>query len=182
VTPPLVDLVLVMRPRGRTRAPARAAPGRCRALKRARETLEHRIPAADRDRAPLPESSAERELVRRFADAWETDDIDDIVALLTNDAWVTMPPATLQYQGPTAIDAFLRELANWRSGCRYRLVPTRANTQPAFGNYRTDAQAPIAHAAGLIVLTLEGDQISAITTFIDSSVMSRFGLPRTLRD
>jgi hypothetical protein len=79
--------------------------------------------------------------VRRFADAWETDDIDGIVALLTNDAWVTMPPATLQY-----------------------------------------AQAPIAHAAGLIVLTLEGDQISAITTFIDSSVMSRFGLPRTLRD
>ena len=151
------------------------------ALKRARETLEQRLPATDREQAPLPNSARERELVRRFVDAWEADDIATIIALLTNDAWVTMPPFTLQYQGPAAIEAFLREAANWRSGRRHRLIPTRANTQPAFGYYRNDAHAPIAHAIGLIVLTLEGDRVSAITNFLDSSMFPCFGLPRTIR-
>jgi RNA polymerase sigma-70 factor (ECF subfamily) len=152
------------------------------ALKRARATLEQHLPAADREHDPLPHTPAERELVRRFADAFEADDIDGIVALLTDDAWVTMPPSTLEYQGPLAIASFLRQGATWRSGRRYRLVPTRANTQPAFGCYRDDAQAPIAHATGLIVLTLDGDRIAAITQFLDGSILSRFGLPRTLRD
>jgi RNA polymerase sigma-70 factor (ECF subfamily) len=84
--------------------------------------------------------------------------------------------------GPAAIEAFLREAAKWRSGRRHRLVPTRANTQPAFGCYRTDPHAPIAHASGLIVLTLEGDHVAAITNFLDTSVFPQFGLPRTLRD
>ena len=66
------------------------------------------------------------------------------------------------------------------SGQHFRLVPTRANTQPAFGVYRTDVHAPIAHASGLIVLTLEGARIAAISRFIDSSVLPRFGLPHTL--
>jgi RNA polymerase sigma-70 factor (ECF subfamily) len=152
------------------------------ALKRARATLEQRLPGADREQAPLPNSARERELVRRFVDAWEADDVAAIIALLTDDAWVTMPPFMLQYQGPAAIEAFLREAARWRSGRRHRLVPTRANTQPAFGLYRTDAHAPVAHATGLIVLTLEGDHVSAITNFLDSSVFPRFGLPRTLAE
>ena len=103
------------------------------ALKRARATLEQRLPATDRDRSPLPNSPGERELVQRFADAFQTDDINGIVALLTEDAWLTMPPSTLEYQGRLAIASFLRENTNWRRGQRYRLVPTRANTQPAFG-------------------------------------------------
>jgi RNA polymerase sigma-70 factor, ECF subfamily len=151
------------------------------ALKRARATLEQRLPGADRERAPLPHSSRERELVRRFADAWEADDIDAVVALLTDDAWATMPPAPLEYQGRAAIGNFLRHAAAWRSGRRTRLVPTRANTQPAFGFYMYDAHAPIAHAVGLLVLTLEGDRISTIARF-DNSVLPHFGLPRTLRE
>ena len=150
------------------------------ALKRARATLEQRLPSTDRDRSPLPDSPGERELVRRFADAFQADDIDGVVALLTDDAWLTMPPSTLEYQGRLAIASFLRDVATWRRGQRYRLVPTRANTQPAFGVYRTDAHAPIAHATGLVVLTLEGEQISAITQFMNTSILSRFGLPRTL--
>jgi hypothetical protein len=63
-----------------------------------------------------------------------------------------------------------------------RLVPTRANGQPAFGYYLRDPLTPIAHAHGLIVLTLEGDQISAITRFGDNSLFPLFGLPRTLRE
>jgi len=152
------------------------------ALQRARTTLEQRLPAANRENAPLPHSPRERELVRRFADAFEADDIDGVVALLTEDVWLTMPPSALEYQGPVAIASFLGQVATWRSGRRTRLVPTRANAQPAFGCYRNDAHAPIAHATGLIVLTLEGDRISAITQFLDTSVLSHFGLPRTLRD
>jgi RNA polymerase sigma-70 factor (TIGR02960 family) len=152
------------------------------ALKRARATLEQRLPPTDRDRPPLPESPGERELVRRFADAFQADDIDGVVALLTEDAWLTMPPWTLEYQGPLVIGSFLRQLATWRRGQRSRLIPTRANTQPAFATYRTDPDAPIAHATGLIVLTLEGEQIAAITQFLDTSLLSRFGFPRTLRD
>jgi RNA polymerase sigma-70 factor (TIGR02960 family) len=152
------------------------------ALKRARATLDQHVPPADRDRSPLPDSPGERELVRRFADAFEADDIDGVVGLLTEDAWLTMPPWTVEYQGPAAIGSFLRELAAWRRGRRTRLVPTRANTQPAFATYRTDPNSPIAHATGLTVLTLEGEQITAITQFLDTGILSRFGFPRTLRD
>ena len=152
------------------------------ALKRARATIEQHQPAPGRERAPLPGSGEERELVRRFSDAWVADDIDGVVALLTDDAWVTMPPSPLQYRGRSAIAAFLREVASWRGERRYRLIATRANSQPAFGCYRTDAHAPVAHPQGLLVLTLEGDRIAAITNFLDTSVLPHFGLPRTLRD
>jgi RNA polymerase sigma-70 factor (ECF subfamily) len=151
------------------------------ALKRARATLEQRLPPANRDRSPLPGSPAERELARRFADAWEADDINGVVALLTDDAWLTMPPSTLEFQGRLVIASFLRENVTWRRGQRYRLIPTRANTQPAFATYRTDPHAPIAHATGLVVLTLEAERIAAITQFMGTSILSRFGLPRTLR-
>ena len=152
------------------------------ALKRARATIEQLQPAQGRERAPEPNSPRERELVRRFAEAWVADDIDDVVALLTDDAWVTMPPSPLEYQGAVAIGTFLREVERWRGGRHYRLIPTRANSQPAFGCYRDDDHTPIAHAVGLLVLTLEGDRIAGITNFIDSSVLPRFGLPRILHD
>ena len=152
------------------------------ALKRARATLDQRLPGSDREKAPLPDSPEERELVRRFAEAFEVDDVDRIVAVLTANAWLRMPPSNLEYQGQPAIASFLGEVAKWRGGQRTRLVPTRANTQPAFGCYRYDAHAPIAHATGLLALTLEGDHVAAITLFLDTSVLPRFGLPRTLRD
>ncbi len=151
------------------------------ALKRARATLAQRLPTPDRDGAPLPGSTCERELVQRFTDAWEADDIDGIITLLTDDAWLRMPPSPLEYQGADAIGSFLNDLATWRSDQRFRLIATRANTQPAFGVYRTDTHAPIAHASGLMVLTLEGPRIAAMTNFLDTNVLQRFGLPRTLR-
>ena len=66
-----------------------------------------------------------------------------------------MPPQPLEYQGHEAIAAFLRHRAELR-GAPLRVVPTRANTQPAFGCYLPDAHAAIARPYGLIVLTLEG--------------------------
>jgi RNA polymerase sigma-70 factor (ECF subfamily) len=91
-----------------------------------------------------------------------------------------MPPEPQEYQGRTAIATFLQNRVAARGGRAIRLVPTRANTQPAFGHYTQDAHAPIARASGLLVLTLEGDRIAAITRFHDGGVLPHFGLPRTL--
>ena len=150
-------------------------------LQRARAALKQRLPGSDRERAPRPDSAGERRLVGCFADAVESGDVDELVALLTEDARLTMPPLPLEYQGQAAIGAFLRHREGLR-GRPLRVVPTRANTQPAFGCYLPDTQMAIAHAHALFVLTLEGDQVSAITWFGDKSVVPHFGLPRTLRD
>ena len=149
------------------------------ALKRARAAIEQR---ADHRPAPAADSPAQRELARRFAEAFEANDVDGLVALLTDDARLTMPPATIEYQGRDAIRAFMR--AGWhRPGAgHHRLVPTRANTQPAFGCYRRDPETGIAQPAGMIVLTLSGEQICAFTRFLDRSVMRAFALPDSLPD
>jgi RNA polymerase sigma-70 factor (TIGR02960 family) len=149
-------------------------------LRRARAAFETRLPATGRERAPLPNSKREREIVGRLADAFETGDIDGTVALLTDDAWLTMPPEPYEYQGQAAIGAFLDDRAV-RRGAPLRLVPTRANGQPAFGCYLPSPQTEIARPLELLVLTLAGDRISAITWFADSSVFPQFGLPRMLR-
>jgi RNA polymerase sigma-70 factor (TIGR02960 family) len=150
------------------------------ALKRARATLEQSLPQVEGDRPPSPGSPGERELVKRFADAFVADDIDGVVTLLTEDAWLAMPPVPLEYQGPTAIGGFLRELAAWRGARCYRLLATRANSQPAFACYRTDPDGLAARATGLFVLTLRAERISAITQFLDPGIVDRFGLPLTL--
>jgi RNA polymerase sigma-70 factor (TIGR02960 family) len=151
------------------------------ALKRARATIEERRTSRDRP-APPPDSPQERELAQRFAAAFEANDVEGVVSLLTDDAWLTMPPATVEYQGHAAIRAFFE--AGWhRPGARrYHLLATRANTQPAFGCYRCDPDSGIAHAAGMIAITLDGERISAITRFHDPTVMAGFGLPATLAD
>ena len=149
------------------------------ALQRARAALDTRSAGADRDRAPAPDSARERQIVGRFSAAVESGDVDAIVALLTDDALLTMPPQPLEYQGHEAIGAFLRDRAELR-GAPLRVVPTRANTQPAFACYLPDAQAPVARPYGLIVLTLEQDAVAAITWFADTGVFRYFGLPRML--
>ena len=151
------------------------------ALQRARAALDGQLPARDRERAPLPRSPREIELVRRFVDAFESADGDRIVALLTEDASMTMPPEPVEYCGHAAITGFYLTRSWWGVQAT-RLVPTRANGQPAFGYYLRDPASGIAHANGLVVLTLEGDRISAITRFRDSSLFPLFGLPRTLRE
>ena len=152
------------------------------ALKRARATLERGLPPADRDRAPLPNSPGERELVRRFADAFEADDINGIVTLLTEDAWLTMPPDHARVPGPIAD----------------RLVPGRRERhlapRPALpaGTYARE------HATGVRLLPhrpTRADRPRHRTgradprrrtdrrdhAVLDPSILSRFGLPRTLR-
>jgi RNA polymerase sigma-70 factor (ECF subfamily) len=149
-------------------------------LARARATIACDLPPGGRDGAPLPGSAREQQITARFADAFERGDVAAIIALLTDDAWLRMPPLPFEYQGGDTIGRFLQAVAFRRGTGRSRLIPTRANGQPAFGRYLYDPHAPVSHAHGLIVLTLAGDRICAITGFSDNSVLARFGLPRTL--
>jgi RNA polymerase sigma-70 factor (TIGR02960 family) len=147
------------------------------ALKRARAALRPRPPQPP---PPPPGSRAEQQVVARLVAAFESGDVPGIVALLTDDAWVSMPPLPLQYQGRDLAAAFFRTVA-FRAGRSYRLVATAANGQPAFGVYLRDPRARVAHANGLLVVTLAGERVSAITRF-DTSVLPAFGLPRLLPD
>lgn len=148
------------------------------ALKRARGTLERE---PDRASAPLPDSPVERRIVADFVRAFEAADVDAVVTLLTDDAWLTMPPIPLEYHGVDDVRHFLATVA-FRRGHRHVLIPTRANGQPAFGCYRRDPRTPILPAHGVLVLTLAGDRIAVVSRFLDNSLLTKFGLPRSLRE
>jgi hypothetical protein len=129
-------------------------------VKRARTSLQRRQPkTADREPPPPSDSPAEDVIVAKFVGAWESADLDALVALLTDDVFISMPPMPFEYEGRD-------------------LVPTRANGQRAFGAY---LRAPdgVRHGVGLYVLTLTGDRICAMTRF-ENSVLPWFGLPRSL--
>jgi RNA polymerase sigma-70 factor (ECF subfamily) len=146
------------------------------ALKRARASLQRQRPAAvGHQPPPAPGSPAEDAMVAAFVRAWESADLDALVALLTDDVFISMPPMPFGYEGRDVVARFCASL--FGAGRRFDLVPTRANGQPAFGAYlRADG---IRHGTGLYVLTLAGDRICAMTRF-ESSVLPWFGLPRSL--
>ena len=149
------------------------------ALARARATLKRELkPSAEHRPAPPPNSPEEQRLIDRFTQALALGDVDGLVALLADDVRLAMPPLPLQYQG-IELAARFHAAVTFRQGRTYRTIPTRANHQPAFALYVQDPTAPVLHANGLMVLTLFGNKISAMTRF-DNSVLPRFGLPRTL--
>jgi RNA polymerase sigma-70 factor (TIGR02960 family) len=147
------------------------------ALKRARASLQRQQqPAAGREPPPAAGSAAEDAIVATFTRAWESADIDALVALLTDDAFISMPPMPFEYEGRDVVARFCASL--FSAGRRFDLVPTRANGQPAFGAYLR-APGGISHGMGLYVLTLTSDRICAMTRF-EASMLPSFGLPRTL--
>jgi RNA polymerase sigma-70 factor (ECF subfamily) len=147
------------------------------ALKRARASLERRLPPVGGRKPPLvPNSPAEQELVAKFVQAYQSGDVDRLIALLTDDVYVSMPPIPLEWHGR---DIVARFYASTLRGRGYDLVPARANGQPAFGAYLRAATGGIRHGAGLLVLTVAGDHISGLTRF-DNNVLAWFGLPRSL--
>ncbi len=147
------------------------------ALKRARATMERRLAAsAHREPAPAPDSPAEQAIVGKFASAWESADLDALVALLTDDVFISMPPMPFEYVGRDAGARFCASII--RSGRRFDLVPTRANGQPALGAFLRSATG-VRHGVGLYVLTLSGDRICAMTRF-ENGLLPRFGLPQSL--
>jgi RNA polymerase sigma-70 factor (TIGR02960 family) len=157
------------------------------ALKRARATVDNHLADSgstgsgsrgSRRPARQPDTAAEHRLVARLTGALERADLDALIELLVTDVRFSMPPAMLEYRG---IDPARRLLAavTFRPGRTYRVVPTRANGQPAFGLYLADPHAGVYRAYSLLVITTAGDHITAITGF-NTNVMTRFGLPRTL--
>lgn len=132
-------------------------------------------------RIRLPDSShvdiddgETRRLAGRYAAAWETGDVDAIVAMLTDDARYCMPPLTAWYEGHENIRAFLVDAALKR---RWRLVPAHANGQLAFGTYMWDADRGVFVAAGLDLLALRGTKIAEVVSYLMPDLFARFGLP-----
>ena len=149
------------------------------ALKRARATLERRLQTpGGHEPPPPPHSAAERQLVEQLTRAFENSNMEAVVALLSKDVRLTMPPLPLEYSGREQAGRFFTAVS-LHGQRRYRIIPTRANSQPAFGMYIRDPGATIFHAIGLIVLTLAGSRISEMARF-DTSVLPAFGLPRKL--
>jgi RNA polymerase sigma-70 factor (TIGR02960 family) len=134
------------------------------------------------DRPPRPTSAEERDLARRFADAYVAADIEGVLTLLTDDAWLSMPPAPHQYHGLGAIRSFLQASFEFRGERRVYLLPGRANNQPAFASYLTDRHESTASPAGFLVLTLRGEQIQAITRFHRDDLYPRLGFPSSLSE
>jgi RNA polymerase sigma-70 factor (TIGR02960 family) len=115
--------------------------------------------------------AGERELAERFARAFSADDVPAVVALLTDDAWLAMPPAPHEYHGAAAIAAFLQASVDARaagSGQRFVLRPWRFNGQVGFecALGRSDA--------GIVVLSLRGERICGVTRFLDPALPGRF--------
>jgi RNA polymerase sigma-70 factor (ECF subfamily) len=131
------------------------------ALKRARATLRT-SPPDPAGPPPAPGSPVEKDLVERLTRAYEAGDVDAIIALFADDAWLTMPPAPLEYQGRAPIRAFLAAIA-FRDGRTYRLVPARANGQLAFAAYLRHPNGDESQANGLHVLTLTNTPTTAPT-------------------
>jgi RNA polymerase sigma-70 factor (ECF subfamily) len=133
-------------------------------LQRARASLEREHGEGP---MPAPGSAAEADLAQRFAEAYSTDDIDTLVGLLSDDAWLSMPPAPHEYHRPAAIAAFLRASAAGRAGRHFHLVPTRANTQPAFACYLEDPEHATLLPTGIVVLAFADARVTAITRFLE---------------
>ncbi len=147
------------------------------ALKRARAGLRRRWPlTTDREPPPAAGSASEDAIVAKFVSAYESADLDALVALLTDDVFMSMPPMPLEYEGRDLVASFCAGI--FGSGRGFDLVRTRANGQPAFGAYLSDPTG-IRHGTGLFVITLAGDRIRAMTRF-ENSVLPWFGLPRSL--
>ena len=147
------------------------------ALKRARASLQRLRPTVgDREPPPARGSAAEDAIVASFVQAWESANLDALVALLTDDVFISMPPMPFEYEGRDLVARFCASL--FGSGRRFDLVRTRANGQPAFGAYLRTPNG-ISYGMGLYVLTLTGDRICAMTRF-ENTVLPSFGLPRSL--
>ncbi|HLO13337.1 MAG TPA: sigma-70 family RNA polymerase sigma factor [Anaerolineales bacterium] len=157
------------------------------ALHRARTTLSQRYPHGEMEDSTMPPTDERTQwLLDHFVQAWENADVNGLVALLKADAALAMPPSPSWYQGQNAIGTFVAGTVFGEGGMftgqalnRWRLLPTRANGSPAFAIYQRDEQNEYL-PFGLIVLTIEGDKLSQIISFIDPSLPPLFGFPAAL--
>jgi RNA polymerase sigma-70 factor (ECF subfamily) len=152
------------------------------ALQRAHATLARREAEGRLDPArTAPPDNVQRSLVRRYVEAWRAVDVDGLVALLREDAVMTMPPEPLLFRGRQAIGEFFATVPAGGALDQIRLLPTRANRQPAVAAYMLDRETGAYRPYGLMVLSLDGEAIAEITGFADPALFPLFGLPAELR-
>ncbi len=145
------------------------------ALQRARETLATK---AAPETKPSPSLT---EVLGRYVRAWEQADVSSLVALLSDDATLSMPPMSEWFRGAAAIGASIGAMVlTAEARGKFRLVETSANGLPAFMAYQRDAESGVFRPLALHVLELAGDRISSITAFIDPRLAEKFGLPASL--
>jgi RNA polymerase sigma-70 factor, ECF subfamily len=147
------------------------------AMQRARETLAKRYPEGRPEASPHPDP-AQEQLLDRYLKAWEGHDVDGFVALLQEDAEVTMPPWLQWFVGREAVRSFFAMA--WKTCGGMRLLPTSANGQPAFAVYERSATSGIWGAHSIHVLTVTHRKITALTLFLDPKLFSAFGLSQML--
>jgi RNA polymerase sigma-70 factor, ECF subfamily len=150
------------------------------ALQRAHKAIEERVPAQTQQATLRALGDSElRQTVNRFADAWERNDVDAVVAMLADDARMTMPPWPSWYAGRDAVATFLR---SWPLSLqkRWHLLRTSANGQPAVAGYLWNEQANAFRPETIIVLTFQAARIEQITAFRSPQLFPRFGLPEQL--
>jgi RNA polymerase sigma-70 factor, ECF subfamily len=150
------------------------------ALQRAHKAIEERIPAQTQQAALRALGDSELQaIVKRFADAWERHDVDAVVAMLTDDARMSMPPWPSWYSGRDAVATFL---GGWPLSARKRwqVLPTGANAQPAVAGYLWDEQTGAFRPETIIVLRFRAARIEEITAFRSPRLFRRFGLPEQL--
>ncbi len=149
------------------------------ALQRARGTLERRLPPR-RERLAVPRGGGDADMLSRFIDAFEHDDIDGVVALLTEDAVVSMPPEPEWHQGHEHIRRFLHARHVARKRGPWRFYPVGANLQPAYAYYLEHDGAWV--LSGMFVIGVGPDGIESITRFHAEGVSEHFGAPERLSD
>jgi RNA polymerase sigma-70 factor, ECF subfamily len=150
------------------------------ALQRAHKTVDQRLPERSQQAVLSSlEDDALREVVDRYVDAWERADVDAVVAMLTADGVMAMPPHPTWFRGREAVAAFLAAMP-MHADRRWRMIPVRANGQLAFATFGWDEEREIFAAHGISVLTLDGTLIADFTNFLDAELIPRFGLPAEL--
>jgi RNA polymerase sigma-70 factor (ECF subfamily) len=150
------------------------------ALQRARATLRAQLPERPADRAASDDlSEDERVLLQGFIETHENGDIAAAAAMLRDDVRVTMPPNPWLYEGVEAIVGLMRRAFDRESLGDWRLVPTRANRQPAAASYLRRPGDTLYRAFKLDVLRVQDGAIAEITTF-GSDLFPTFGLAETL--
>jgi RNA polymerase sigma-70 factor (ECF subfamily) len=152
------------------------------ALQRARGKLEHERAAGSLARVHAPaDGASEARVMRLFQDAWAAVDVDRIVALLTDDALLTMPPLNMRFEGASTIGEFFATEPMQGRLDRIALVAARANGQPALGSYTDEKGDGVPRAYGVMVFALRGARIAGITGFPrDPVLFTELGLPVAL--
>lgn len=154
------------------------------ALHRARVTLAQRYHEREFESSASPANDERTQwLLDQFVQAWETADVEGLVALLKEDAMLAMPPSPSWYQGREAIRIFVTATVFGDAGMfggkathRWRLVRARANASPAFALYQRDEKNQY-QAFGIHIVSYDIGGLSQIISFIDPSLPALFGLP-----